>query len=168
MSIFTKGSYEATPVVRTVESITKEVDQVRARIADLSARRDALTAEQAAIGIEQNPSAAFRREKIASELPTLTSEIEKDGRFEKALAFELQQLQLPVARDEAERLAVKTEAARAVLAQSIEAAASTVMAKAAAFLALMETANVAHANAERLSGEMSYSPVSPSIGRLSV
>jgi len=155
MSIFNKSSFEShPPAVRTIENITLERDKVRARIADFSARRDALTAEKAALGIEQNPSTSWRSEKIAAELQTLTSEIKKDGRFEQALAYELQQLQLPVAREEAERLAVKAEQALAALDQAIRAAVPVVMDRAAKALELIEAANVAHALAERIAGEI--------------
>ena len=139
--------------VRSVVSITLERDGARERIADLSDRSNALTTEKAALSVEKNPSASWRSEKIAEELQTLTSEIEKEGRFEKVLAYELAQLQLPAAREDAERLATKVQQALTLLDQAVLAAVPQVMSRAAKALALIEEANEAHSKAERISGE---------------
>jgi len=160
MSIFDKKTPVETPAPagRTAETISRQLEDVRGRINDLASQRDSLTAEVAALVVERNPSTAYRSEKLTEELTSINFGIVEEGRLEKALSYELAQIQLPAARTEADRLAVKAEAALATLAQSIEAAIPVVMRQATAALAAMTSASVAHANADRLAGEPSYLP----------
>ncbi len=154
MSIFDKKAVSQTHApVRTADTIAAQLEDIRGRIADLTSQRDSISVEVAALVVGRNPSTTYRAEKLNEELTSLAFGIVEEGRLEKALSFELAQIQLPAARAEADRLAAIAEAALAVLAQAIQAAASIVMAKAATAFAVMATANVAHASAERLAGE---------------
>jgi hypothetical protein len=159
MSIFTKSSNETPPAVRTPSTISKEREENRAAIVNLSARRDELTRARAALEKNsvanpiRNSSELWQMEKIDAELRPVTEKIERAERFEKALAFDLMQLLLPAARSEEEKAGSRVEKGNAESEQMILALVPGVMEKIEKVLDLIKTANAAHEKAERISGE---------------
>lgn len=141
---------------RTAATITLQRDENRTRLSELTEKLDTLTAERTALkkaGAENSPSDLWRLEEMPSELRSITLEIEKAERFEKALACDLRAVELPGARAQAERTASLAAQARSELEQAIRDSIPRVLKLAEKALAAMEEANAANTKAEQLAGE---------------
>lgn len=132
------------------------VEESRKRRGELNAKSEALMAERNTLKnlASPNPSEAYRIDVIDDELRALEAELAKALRRDKALEFDLRQLEVRPLREAAEKKYDKVPASIADVEMAIRDAIPRIKALAAKGQLLMDDANVAHELAERRSGEV--------------